>query len=618
MNLPEPAGMSSAVRQWYLRQEWLLVFISFALIASIRAPIPGVNEPHYFTKARHFWDPSWCARDPFLQSANAHYVFYSTFGLLTRIFSFDATALVGRILGWGLLASGWCAVSSRISKHRGFGLWSAWIFLGLATIGNWSGEWVVGGIEAKIISYACAWWSLASLYGQPGNASFPRGQNAANQFFASLCTSNSVRAAAWAGVAVSFHPVVGIWHTGALLLAAITMQRFSNCLKQFHSLITSAVVWMLLAAPGLIPALVMIRDAKPEQAYAADFIQVFHRLNHHLDPFKFRVESYVFYGAMIVFILVGHLLRWMSIANALDSRQRLLPAKELRATHWSSEASISTENGSTSEIEQRGTRQSDAETLLFRYVMIAVGVALAGLVLRASPKIAAWLLSLNALPGFQNHLTAVVKYENHLAKWLKFYPFRLADVMVPMAFAMQSAKWLDSMFACKASGEKPVWDRQSRPLIAWFLLGGICAGTIFGSVLGARNDSRLNPELFGDWQAACHWLRRETPADALCFVPAQGFGLKWYAERAEFVSQKDCPQDAAGIVAWNDRFRSIAKWSNQQSGEGYSKAMLRELHEITGIDYVITPVIGSKLAPFPIEPIYQNQSYRIYRLDDAL
>ena len=27
---------------------------------------------------------------------------------------------------------------------------AAWLFLGLQAIGNWSGEWVIGGVESKV------------------------------------------------------------------------------------------------------------------------------------------------------------------------------------------------------------------------------------------------------------------------------------------------------------------------------------------------------------------------------------------------------------------------------------------------------------------------------------
>src|SRR5579871_6062823 len=78
-----------------MRQRWVvaaLVFLSFAVFSALRAPVPGVNEPHYLCKARHFWDNGWCSRDPFLQSANAHALFYWTIGWLTQWLTLEQTA----------------------------------------------------------------------------------------------------------------------------------------------------------------------------------------------------------------------------------------------------------------------------------------------------------------------------------------------------------------------------------------------------------------------------------------------------------------------------------------------------------------------------------------------
>jgi hypothetical protein len=571
----------SVDRAWYLRLEWLLVWASFALFATIRAPIPGINEPHYFTKAKHFWDPAWCSRDPFLQSANAHYIFYATFGALTKFLTLTQSAWIGRVLGWGLLASGWCALASQFSRLRGFGLWSAWVFLGLASLYNWSGEWVVGGIEAKVISYACVWWSLASLI-----------------------SGKRIHAAGWAGVAVSFHPVVGIWHTGAAMLAMLSTQRVRYWVAAFRSIVVAGIVWSVCATPGLIPAIAMIREANPDDAYAADYLQVFHRLSHHLDPLKFHLESHIFYGILIGLVIVAHVvIRWRSRQILSRNNGQL-----------GSETSGRPANGVAVADQANAIA---AELLLFRYVMIAVFIALAGLTLRASPKIADWLLKSNALPALQNRLTVIVKSENHLAKWLKFYPFRLADVVVPLALAMQSTYLLTRFVTGREPGTGAVTASAGRALIPWLVFAIVSTGTVFNSIAATKNDARLKPELFPDWRDTCQWLRSETPVDSMCFAPSQAFGLKWYAERAEYVSHKDCPQDAAGIVAWNKRFLLIGKWSRQLTSNGYTKQMVRELHKSTGIDYIITPIVGSKLGRFPIQPVYQNESYQVFRLVDA-
>src|SRR3984957_20597077 len=116
------------------------VFLSFTLDSFARYPIPGPNESHYLCKAKHYWDPEWCARDLFLASSNAHLVFYQTFGLPTRWLSLETTAVIGRLAGLGSLGVGWGALVNVLVPARWPALWAAWIFLALSALGSLSGE----------------------------------------------------------------------------------------------------------------------------------------------------------------------------------------------------------------------------------------------------------------------------------------------------------------------------------------------------------------------------------------------------------------------------------------------------------------------------------------------
>ena len=74
---------------------WLMLLVwSF-----VRTPIPAVNEPHYMTKARHFWNPEWCDRDFFLSSSNPHLFYYVTVGWLTNFCSLHMATLISRLFG---------------------------------------------------------------------------------------------------------------------------------------------------------------------------------------------------------------------------------------------------------------------------------------------------------------------------------------------------------------------------------------------------------------------------------------------------------------------------------------------------------------------------------------
>ena len=143
----------------------LCLWTGFLSFSFYHAPIPGINEPHYLTKSLHSWDASWCAGDFFLESSNAHLVFYRTVGALTVWMSFEKAALVGRLLAYLLLAVAWQRICTRLTRDDWSGCISGSIFLLLASLGNFSGEWLVGGVEAKVFAYGFVLAGMASLLG---------------------------------------------------------------------------------------------------------------------------------------------------------------------------------------------------------------------------------------------------------------------------------------------------------------------------------------------------------------------------------------------------------------------------------------------------------------------
>src|SRR5690606_4924242 len=76
-----------------------VVFGMFLAFSVIRAPLPAVNEPHFLAKAKHYWDPAWCPGDLFLDSADAHLVYFQAIGLVAQVLSLEATAWLGRVAG---------------------------------------------------------------------------------------------------------------------------------------------------------------------------------------------------------------------------------------------------------------------------------------------------------------------------------------------------------------------------------------------------------------------------------------------------------------------------------------------------------------------------------------
>jgi hypothetical protein len=511
------------------------VFLSLVIDSFARYPVPAPNEPHYLTKARHFWDPSWCGRDLFLSSSNAHAVFYATFGALTEGCSLSTSAVAGRLVGLLILAAGWTAMVSALVPGRASPLWAAWVYLGLAAAGNLSGEWIVGGIESKVVAYGFLFGALGVVcrWVTPSPAAARKGP-----------TNASLAACAVLfGAAIAFHPVVGVWgllaagFATALLCCAPGRRRSADrpaaTARDGKRAAAFALLGAAVAAPGVVAAL---RGTTGSSA-AADYIQVYYRLAHHLDPMQFSTQAWAGYAALVVGWLVAR--RW-------------------------------------------GLREAGERWFLWFIIGCAL-IALAGLIVgwRAGPP---------------EHMMA------YALRWklLKFYPFRLFDAMLPIAVAIAVAG-----VGQRLVRKRPRW---ARPLV-WACL----AAPFLVAVSSEASDARppMSPAALRDWIAACRWIEKNTPPDALVMTPPQeSWAFKWFAQRAEFVSYKDCPQDGPGILAWNKRMLEIREWAERRFEGGYSQADAAELRD----RYGITHIVAARLGPFAFEPVFRNGAFRIYDL----
>ncbi|MGE5193034.1 MAG: hypothetical protein ACM3U2_11075, partial [Deltaproteobacteria bacterium] len=378
---------------------WVAVCAAFAAFAAWRSPIPGINEPHYLCKAKHFSDPAWCAGDFFVASANVHWVFYSIFGPLTRELSFEQTAWIGRVLVWGLLAFGWVRLVGRIVPGRFSPLWSAAIFLALQATGNLSGEWLIGGVEAKGFAYAGL---LAAI--------------------SAACNESWIEAGIEAGAAISFHPVVGVWGVAALAAASLAgwaskaVRKVSDATGSTVPKVTdgpgspsrkkrllSAGLCLLFSLPGLIPAIAMLADRpSADAARVADVDQVFYRLKHHLDPAEFTAMAWLSYAALLV--------AWLSMRRLIE--------------------------------------RNAAERFFCRFLLATLAIVGGGLV-----------------AGFWLRSPAL----------MKFYPFRLFDLFLPIAVSIAGAGFLERIISRTAARRQALARGTAHALACTALAWGFLA-----------------------------------------------------------------------------------------------------------------------------------------------
>jgi len=507
--------------------DWLAVVALLAIVGMLRSAIPGVNEAHYLTKSRHFWDPAWCANDLFLQSTDAHWLFFQTVGVLTRWLSFPAAAWIGRSLGWGVLAWGFCELArpllpSRIQIIAAGLLWGA-----LAAPQGFSGEWLIGGIEAKVLAWGLAIAGLGAWL-----------QGAGRQASLRL------------GLAVALHPVVGGWVSLAWLLA-LPLDRWGprwfsgvrgpqtpGATKNetaFPDRNRQIVHWghpLLLAfcaLPGLLPVWQMLQAVdSPQMQQEANRIQVYERLPHHLLPQAFPWDRVAWSGLLLAVCLVGG---W----------------RLTRSPAWRSLRCV----------------------LLLACLFTGAGLAA------------------SRFPWG--------------TEFLRFYPFRLLDGLLPVLAALQmTASW--SAFSSRTP--RPRW---TTPGMARAALAAAACG-----LLACPQPDRVQPpwkaDNFAAWRDVCDWASRELPPEALCLTPKYSVGFKWWAQRAEFVTWKDCPQDAANLLEWKDRLRLVAEWREKHFAGGFGVEALFDLRQYGSIDYVI----AWNADPFRVDPVYRNAVFSVY------
>lgn len=575
--------------------EIVLVWVAFFVYSTLHAPPPATGEPHYLSKARHFYDPDWVRGDLFLESTDTHVVLYAAFGWLMLFFSPETTIWIGRVAATGLVASGWTLSARQIVGRRWAGLASASLHCAIASAVNLSGEWMLDGFEGRVLGYGMLFlgWGLG-LKGR------------------------WIAAATALGGAIAMHPVVGGWGClatvgGGLFAWAATRRSALRTIspetvksRTEMPAVTPRVVcfaatgFLLTASAGILPAL---RAVGGSDGPRADAIQVFYRLAHHLDPAKFHRHAWYAYGAMLAGWLIVR--RW----EVKPPAQRLTALEATDATR-----STALDSGCASEaggLPRAIVRHWWLGCVLSSVVFFACGVAIA------------W--------GPRPVSDANFPMRTLRTRLLKFYPFRLADMLVPTAVAFTATtlafRFASNRLTARTAGSAgeggvsdPIGSRgerfpdrlqmRSRLVVAAFALT-----YAFGFWNGWVH--RVRPPIatrrISAWRDVCAWVKASTPRDAVFVTPQVSWAFKWFAERPEYVSYKDCPQDAAGIVEWNRRLLLLDEWATEEFHDGYSVEALAKLRKRTGA----THLVARDLGPFAVEPIYRNDVYQVLELPEA-
>jgi hypothetical protein len=536
----------------------LLIFFLFA-----GAPPPDVGESHYLTKARHYWDPAWCAGDLFLESKDAHWTFYWTFGWVTKFCSLGASAWIGRALTWGLLAWSWRRLSWAIVPQPLHSLLSAGLLLFLLRNFHLAGEWIVGGVEAKGFAYVLVFLALEGIV---------RGRWRA--------------ALLLAGAAGAFHVLVGGWTVVAIGVAWLAAGRER---PKLVSLIPAAIGGLALALPGLIPAVLLNRGVPEDASRLAARIYVFDRLAHHLVFHRFSVVCQARYAVLLAAWLP---LAWSVRKEAGPWRLQLVAAGAVAIGL----AGVVIDQALVLMAPLRGWSieefQLQAAPLLRYYwfrmsdSLVPVGVSLAAVwwlarLQRERPAWGSWLM-IGAIVGASANVA-------DMAYWRSRRP-------VPGAI-VQPRPTADS---------GPQWWLADQPTV------------------GPNPGAATVDQWMDDWKAICRWAKANTPPDARFLTPRHQQTFKWYAERSEVANWKDVPQDAASLVEWRSRLSALYprdRLHHAQDLAAHSDEDLLKLAQTYQAGYIIIDRTRSR-RPIALPRVYpllreENPSFDVYRVPKA-
>lgn len=464
---------------------------------------PDVNEAHYLVKAKQFHDSSWCREDLFATSHQTHWLFYLTAGWPTRFLDLAAVAWSGRLIAW--LITGWGMF--RLSRALGWSSLEAVAFAPWIVIANLhlhlAGEWFAGGLEAKSFAWGFGFLAIAS---------FLERRPMATLLFAAL--------------ACGFHIVVGGWLCLSFVIAEMTVALGAsrgNSRNSFFSLLSLRQnAWLILREAaaqvrkpdnrllvvtsvglilaGLVPALSMNWGVPRSVTSEAGTIQAFHRLAHHQDPLQFSATRWIAFATMLA---IWRVVASLKLPDPTGGRRRL-------------------------------------DNLAF------AALAISSLGLLAS-------IAATFFPAFRPLGGSI----------LVLYLFRLADVIVPMAFVAHIVDWIRVLFL-----DRRMEQAALAALAVVIVFAGIhgfrnwrdprSAAAIQASATGSESISlKREIELERNWIRLCRWIQAHSGPDDIFITPANQQTFKWYAGRAEVANWKDMPQDAVRVLEWNRRWNEL-------------------------------------------------------------
>jgi len=205
---------------------------------------------------------------------------------------------------------------------------------------------------------------------------------------------------------------------------------------------------------------------------------------------------------------------------------------------------------------------------------------------------------------------------------LRFYWFRLADVLVPLALAVAAALVVADDTILSTLLPRTAWAPSLvRAGILCLLAAELAVQSSHWPLPGRahlvpRADAKVNGPA---WADACAWVRDHVPADACFLTPRGAASFTWRTGRREVVSWKNSPQDARSLLEWRRRildcFSPTGRLSDlERSTAALGGERMREVADRYGAGYAIVPTDLPGLEDLPFERLHANDSYVVLDL----
>lgn len=517
-----PSGINQELKPAW---QWHAIGLNLMVIWLLNSELaPGINESHYLTKAKHAWDPTFAPGDMFLASGNAHWLFSQIAGWMSTWLSLAAVAWIGRVGCWLAMSVAWhrCAVRLHLPAIHAACVLAGWM---MATrLGNWAGEWAIGGFEGKAIAYPLIIFALAQmLSGQWSRVWI-------------LC-----------GLAVAFHPLVGGW-AGLTLAAAWVWwgRERSGWLLPLKQQLPAALLALAFSLIGILPALAMIGGPAKHGEIVVAQIHAFYRLAHHQTPHLFWSSQHVAGACSLCLLIAATALLRTVMHRFSETNSTLISVWRLVCLAWLAVA------------------------------INAIGLCIDLVGIRLRPDITASLLRFY----WFRWADIIVPLGWVSAVWsvgLSLQQTRSAK----LAAGWHTTGLLVST-ACALTLLAVVWQRVGQ------LFSTDVAPADRTLLMSESPQHASSPEVAEEWMRLCGWIEQNTPTDALFLTPRAQQTFKWYAQRAEVVTFKDVPQDSQSLIEWYDRIGRCAPPRDKELQPlGWTTEQIKRLQKRYGFQYIV-------------------------------